>query len=130
MISFTVVENNVQGTISEDIFAVDLTEDTITAALTEDTVDVYIAEGYTVGAGKVYFWEYADETERLAATGFGASQVGYVAKQADDDSLWMLTGYSPISWKPWGVGDMLKSDYDVDDDDIVDEAESIDGGNF
>jgi hypothetical protein len=46
----------------------------------------------------VYTWEYADATARLAATGFVAGDVGKLAKQASDSTLWMLTDDSPITW--------------------------------
>lgn len=104
-------------------------EEVLTANITEEVLQVEIAEGYTFySTGRLYTWSYADETERLAATGFTSSDLGYVAIQTDDDSLWMLSGYNPISWK--SIGDMQKSVYDVDSDDIVDEAESIDGGTY
>jgi hypothetical protein len=42
--------------------------------------------------------EYANATLRGAATGFLATDVGRVAKQTDDNSFWLLTNYSPITW--------------------------------
>ena len=52
-----------------------------------------------------YQWSYADSTARGAATGFVASDVGRLARQLDNNSLWMLTNHSPIVWK--GVSDVL-----------------------
>ncbi len=46
-----------------------------------------------------YNWSYADATARLAATGFVAGDVGKLARQTDDNSLWMLTDDSPITWQ-------------------------------
>lgn len=43
-------------------------------------------------------YDYADATARLAATGFDAGDVNKVAIQRDDNSLWLLTSYSPITW--------------------------------
>ena len=45
-----------------------------------------------------YNWTYADATAREAATGFVSADVGKLARQLDDDSLWMLAEYSPIAW--------------------------------
>lgn len=45
-----------------------------------------------------YNWSYADATARLAATGFTAADVGKLARQTDDNSLWMLTDDSPETW--------------------------------
>jgi hypothetical protein len=53
------------------------------------------------GVGKVhqpYNWSYADAAARTAATGFVAADVGKLARQLDDDSLWMLTDDSPETW--------------------------------
>jgi hypothetical protein len=49
-------------------------------------------------------WEYADETAREAATGFTADDVGKLARQLDDNSLWMLTDDSPATWQEVGGG--------------------------
>jgi hypothetical protein len=50
-------------------------------------------------------WEYADATARGAATGFVAGDVGKLARQLSDNSLWMLTDESPIAWaQVGGVG--------------------------
>lgn len=49
--------------------------------------------------GEPCTWSYVDQTEREAATGFVESDVGKLARQLDNDSLWLLTGYSPVSWK-------------------------------
>jgi len=45
-----------------------------------------------------YSWEYADETEREAATGMVPADVGKLSRQLDDNSLWMLTDDSPVTW--------------------------------
>jgi hypothetical protein len=48
-------------------------------------------------------WEYADETARLAADGFEASDVGKLARQLDDGSYWELTAVTP-TWAEFGSG--------------------------
>lgn len=45
-------------------------------------------------------WSYANATTRLAATGFAVGDAGKLALQVDDQTLWMLSGYSPIAWTP------------------------------
>lgn len=45
-----------------------------------------------------YAFSYADATAREAATGFTAADVGKLARQLDDNSLWMLTDDSPETW--------------------------------
>lgn len=45
-----------------------------------------------------YNWEYTDTTNRLAATGFTSIHVGKLARQLDNNSIWILTNYSPITW--------------------------------
>lgn len=47
----------------------------------------------------VHTWSYADSTARLAATGFTSSDVGKIAEQQSDETWWLLTNYSPITWK-------------------------------
>lgn len=47
-----------------------------------------------------YAWTYADATARLAATGFVAADVGKLAKQSSDCTLWILCTHSPIVWNP------------------------------
>lgn len=60
----------------------------------------------TVGSIHVpYNWEYADATARNAATGFVADDVGKLARQLDDNSIWLLTGYSPVTWVQMGGND-------------------------
>lgn len=44
-----------------------------------------------LGVHVPYNWTYADETAREAATGFVAEDDGKLARQLDDDSIWMLT---------------------------------------
>lgn len=52
-----------------------------------------------IGVHVVQAWTYADSTARLAATGFVAADVGKVAEQQSDDTWWLLSNYSPITWK-------------------------------
>lgn len=52
-----------------------------------------------------YAFAYADATARGAATGFVAADVGKLARQTDNNSLWMLTDEAPITWvQVGGVG--------------------------
>src|SRR5262245_14871670 len=48
-------------------------------------------------------WEYANATARLAASGFAPADVGKLARQLDDNSLWMLTATTP-TWLQVGSG--------------------------
>ncbi len=66
---------------------------------------------------------YADDAARLAATGFGPTDVQKIALQLSDATAWILLDDSPITWSSWGNGDMLKSAYDSNDDGIVDGAD-------
>lgn len=50
-----------------------------------------------------YAFEYADETEREAATGFISADVGKFARQLDDNTIWMLTATTP-TWVAVGGG--------------------------
>lgn len=49
-----------------------------------------------------YAFSYADATAREAATGFTTADVGKLARQLDDNSLWMLTDDSPETWSQVG----------------------------
>lgn len=55
----------------------------------------------------IHNWEYADATARLAATGFIASDVGKLARQTDENSLWLLIDDSPVTWSFVGTRDSL-----------------------
>lgn len=46
----------------------------------------------------VYNWTYADATARAAAAGLVPDDVGKLARQLDDNSLWLLTDDSPVTW--------------------------------
>lgn len=52
----------------------------------------------------IYNWEYADQLEREAATDFVASDVGKLARQKSDETLWMLLDDEDPSWAPVGGG--------------------------
>lgn len=81
----------------------------------------------------LYGWRYADAAARSAATGFVAADVGKVALQADNYSLWMLVDESPITWQQitgTGVGGAVSSvngetgAVTLTTDDISDSAQS------
>jgi len=46
----------------------------------------------------IHSYEYANSTERLAATGFVAADVGKVAQQQSDKTYWILSNHSPATW--------------------------------
>ncbi len=48
-----------------------------------------------------YLWEYADATARGAASGFTSDDVGKLARQLDNNTLWMLTATTP-TWNQVG----------------------------
>ena len=52
-----------------------------------------------------YTWTYTNSTTRTSATGFIPSDVGKLARQLDDNTLWMLTDDSPATWQ--GLGSSL-----------------------
>lgn len=51
-----------------------------------------------------YAWEYANQSAREAGIGVDASGVGKLARQLDDNTLWMLISASPVTWKQAGGG--------------------------
>ena len=48
--------------------------------------------------------EYANAAARTGATGLTADDVGRVAHQTDNDSFWLLTDHSPVTWLELGGG--------------------------
>lgn len=60
-----------------------------------------VPHGGITSAGNIhvpYQWTYADAAARGAATGFVVTDVGKLARQLDDNSLWMLTDDTPETW--------------------------------
>ncbi|GEB79212.1 hypothetical protein DDE01_06270 [Desulfovibrio desulfuricans] len=51
-----------------------------------------------------YAWEYANQSAREAGIGVDASGIGKLARQLDDNTLWMLISASPVTWKQAGGG--------------------------
>lgn len=49
-----------------------------------------------------YRFTYADASARSAASGFASTDVGSLARQLDDNSLWLLTDDSPATWAQVG----------------------------
>lgn len=49
-----------------------------------------------------YNWQYANAAARTGAVGFVAADVGKLARQLDDNSIWQLTNHSPITWAQLG----------------------------
>jgi len=56
------------------------------------------------GMHKPYNWEYANAAARTGAAGLTAEDVGKIARQLDDNSLWMLINHSPVTWVQQGAG--------------------------
>lgn len=58
-----------------------------------------------------YNFTFADSTDRAAGTGYSivAGDVGKFARQSDDNSIWMLTDDSPITWVGIGGGSAVGS---------------------
>jgi len=48
---------------------------------------------------RVQCLEYANSTLREGATGLDADDIGRVARQTDDETYWVLTDNSPVTWK-------------------------------
>lgn len=49
-----------------------------------------------------YAWVYADQATREAATGFVTADLGKLARQTDNDTLWVLTAITP-TWVQVGI---------------------------
>ncbi|MBI9042933.1 MAG: hypothetical protein JEZ06_00520 [Anaerolineaceae bacterium] len=69
-----------------------------------------------------YRWSYADATARTGASGFGAGDVGKLALQQDNNSLWILTATTP-TWVD--VGGSGITDGDAIHDDVSGEIDAI-----
>jgi hypothetical protein len=52
---------------------------------------------------RVQCLEYANSTLREGATGLVAADVGRVSRQTDDDTFWLLTDHSPVTWVQLGA---------------------------
>lgn len=57
-----------------------------------------------------YNWSYANAAARTAATGFVAGDVGTLARQTDDNTLWMLTATTPTWVQVGGGGSITAKD--------------------
>jgi hypothetical protein len=51
----------------------------------------------------VHSFVYADAAARGAASGFASTDIGRVALQQSDNTLWALVGYSPVTWAALGI---------------------------
>lgn len=56
-----------------------------------------------------YAWTFANQAARETGVGVDASGVGKLARQLDDNSLWMLVGTAPVTWKAVGGGSSFPS---------------------
>lgn len=56
-----------------------------------------------------YAWEFANQAARETGVGVDASGIGKLARQLDDNSLWMLVGTDPVTWKAAGGGGGFES---------------------
>ncbi|MEN6368303.1 MAG: hypothetical protein ABFD77_01220 [Thermotogota bacterium] len=77
-------------------------------------------EGFEGGWLRAPSWVYADETARLAATGFTAADVGKAAHQLDINRNYILTSHSPITWQASSAGE--NQDWE---DDLVDAEAAV-----
>lgn len=57
-------------------------------------------------------WEYATAAARTAATGFVADDIGKIAKQTDNGTLWELTAVTP-AWQQIGGGSNIQADITI-----------------
>jgi hypothetical protein len=73
-----------------------------------------------------YAWSYADETEREAAAGFVAADIGKLALQEDTNSLYILTAITP-TWLSVG-GNSIHLDV-AGEFDVLDEKAATVGGD-
>ena len=60
----------------------------------------------------VYRWTYADAATRTAATGFVSTDVGALALQQSDNTLWMLTATTPTWVQALGVSTLTVDEVD------------------
>lgn len=70
-----------------------------------------VRHGYLTTAEGIhvpYQWSYATATARAAATGFVSTDVGKLARQIDNNTLWLLTNVTP-TWAAVTVGTGLTS---------------------
>ena len=62
-----------------------------------------------VGIHIVHQWEYADEAERLADSGFDSKDLYKLALQLDTKTLYLLSGISPATWVALGSNQQSQS---------------------
>ena len=61
-------------------------------------------DGFEAGFAVPWAWDYSNAAARLAAVGFTPSDVGGFAIQRSDNTLWLLTDDSPITWEQLTTG--------------------------
>jgi len=61
-----------------------------------------------------YNFEYTDESARLAATDFLVTDIGKLARQLNNNSLWMLINNSPAAWVAVGKNNLAATDVTYD----------------
>ena len=77
-------------------------------AFQEEAVEVFTPSSRHENATtvhRVYNWGFTDSTAREAFTGYTspvAGDIGKVAVQYSDNTLWLLTNHSPLAWKAAG----------------------------
>lgn len=63
-----------------------------------------------------YNWQYANETARLAATDFDPADVGKLAFQTDNQTIWILSNHSPVVWKGFSAtATSIETSFDFND---------------
>lgn len=59
-------------------------------------------------------FEYANAAARTGAAGLTADDVGKIARQTDNESFWVLTDHSPVTWSALDSSSVLSSTAPVD----------------
>lgn len=70
---------------------------------------------------RAHTWEYADAAARTGAVGLVAGDVGKLARQLNDNTLWMLTDESPLTWQQVG-GAGVSGTFTTEEGDVVETA--------
>lgn len=78
-------------------------------------------EHFSAGWYMPHVWAYDDESTRTGASGMIADDVGGVAWQMDNDTLWLLINHSPVTWEKIEIGT---------NEDWLDDSSSYEPGLF
>ncbi len=70
----------------------------------------------------IHQFEFADEAARTGASGLIPSDIGKVARQLDNDSFFILTDDSPVTWLPMAQGTPATT---VTDETLLNQATAV-----